>query len=464
MSGIPTATTANLMQASPGALPAVKPAWSVSLGGRTLTDVFAPRLISLTHTDNRGFEADTLEIVLDDSDGLIALPSRGVTLSLRLGWEGKSLADKGEYVIDDIEHSGPPDQLTLRGRSADLRQGITNKQERSWSGQTVGAIVESVAAAYGLEARVSARLAGEVIEHIDQTSESDANLLTRIAEDFDALCTVKKGRLLFMPIGEAESATGIPFPTATVTRQSGDQHRFAIAERDSYTAVRAYYQDLRAGRTGEILFDGAQVKAVIEKASAAKRRHYSSVVAVYAAKGQTSTYGQVTVSSAGSQHTTLRGNAHTLALQSTDTLKALSHVYATRAAALNAARAAWKTIEQKAAKTAAQLDADIEQNNAIELSTERTKTLRHTYASKTNAERAVRAEWQRLQRGLATFNLTLALGREDLFPELPVTVEGFKDQIDAATWLITRVTNTLNDAGFTTALELELKAASARAD
>lgn len=459
-----TSTAAKLMQGAPAALPAVKPAWSVSLAGRTLTDVLAPRLISLSHTDNRGFEADTLEIVLDDSDGLLALPARGVTLGLRLGWEGGALIDKGEFIIDEVEHTGPPDQITVRGRSADLRKGLTHKQERSWSGETVGALVSSVAAAWGLEARVSASLASEVIEHIDQTNESDANLLARLAEDFDALCTVKKGLLLFMPIGEAQSATGIPFPTVTITRQSGDQHRFAIAERDSYTAVRAYYQDLRAGATGEVLFDGAQVKAVIEQAAASKRRRNTRVVARYAAKGQTATYGEVTVGESGMQHSTQRGNARTAPAKSTDTTKALPTVYLTRAAAEKAARAAWQAELDTRTKAAASLDAEIERNNSIALSTERTKTLRHTYASKLNAERAARAEWQRLQRGLATFSLTLARGRADLFPELPVTVEGFKDQIDAHTWLITRVTHSVTEAGFTTALELELKAASARTE
>ncbi|WP_416775914.1 phage tail protein [Xenorhabdus budapestensis] len=44
------------------------------------------RLMSLPLTDNRGFEADQFDIELDDSDGLLALPRRGTTLSLHLGW------------------------------------------------------------------------------------------------------------------------------------------------------------------------------------------------------------------------------------------------------------------------------------------------------------------------------------------------------------------------------------------
>ena len=42
---------------------------------------------------------------------------------------------------------------------------------------------------------------------------------------------------------------------------------------------------------------------------------------------------------------------------------------------------------------------------------ENAKQLRPTYATEDGALAAARAEWQRIQRGLAEFELTLALGR-----------------------------------------------------
>jgi phage protein D len=60
------------------------------------------------------------------------------------------------------------------------------------------------------------------VEHIDQTNESDANLLIRLAHQHDAIATVKSGRLLFIKAGDAESATGKPFPLVKITRASGD--------------------------------------------------------------------------------------------------------------------------------------------------------------------------------------------------------------------------------------------------
>ena len=47
------------------------PAFSISIEGRDITTVLDNRLMGLTLTDNRGFEADQLDLELDDADGKI---------------------------------------------------------------------------------------------------------------------------------------------------------------------------------------------------------------------------------------------------------------------------------------------------------------------------------------------------------------------------------------------------------
>ena len=78
------------------------------------------------------------------------------------------------------------------------------------------------------------------------------------------------------------------------------------------------------------------------------------------------------------------------------------------------------------------------------------------YATKAAAMRAAKAKWDKLQRGVAEFSLTLAMGRADLFPETPVRVSGFKAVIDAQPWLISKVTHSLSGSGYTTALDFEV--------
>ncbi|HHJ2518525.1 TPA: hypothetical protein ACQFGW_000365 [Escherichia coli] len=104
------------------------PAFSISIEGRDITTVLDNRLMSLTLTDNRGFEADQLDLELDDADGKIVLPRRGAVITLALGWKGQPLFPKGAFTVDEIEHTGAPDRLTIRARSADFRETLNTDE------------------------------------------------------------------------------------------------------------------------------------------------------------------------------------------------------------------------------------------------------------------------------------------------------------------------------------------------
>ncbi|ACD60041.1 phage late control D family protein [Xanthomonas oryzae] len=87
------------------------------------------------------------------------------------------------------------------------------------------------------------------------------------------------------------------------------------------------------------------------------------------------------------------------------------------------------------------------------------KRLSESYADEATARQHARAELERIKRGLAKLDYTLAIGRADLFPEQRLTMSGFKPEIDRQSWLIAKVTHTINGSiGFTTALELETAA------
>lgn len=234
------------------------PAWRVTLDGQDLTERIAPRLISLSLSEARGDEADQLDLEIRDNDGRTALPRRGVALQVALGWQDGGMIDKGTFTVDAVEHSGPPDVITIRARSADLTGSIRSRKERSWHDTTLGEIVGAIAAEHSLKAAVAPTLSSVAIPHLDQANESDVNLLTRLGKRFDAVATIKGGALIFSPIAAGTTASGAPLPRVTITRASGDQHRFTIADRDSYSGVRAYWGDRNAARRKAVLVGTAQ--------------------------------------------------------------------------------------------------------------------------------------------------------------------------------------------------------------
>ncbi|MCM7166379.1 phage late control D family protein [Enterobacter quasiroggenkampii] len=358
----------------------IAPAFMLKLDNDDITQDFSDRLISLTMTDNRGFEADQLDIELDDTDGQIALPPRGATLTLWLGWQDSALIKKGKFTVDEIEHRGAPDTLTIRGRSADFRGTLNSRRQQSWHDTTLGQIVETIAARNKLTASVADTLKAVAMPHIDQSQESDSVFRSRLAERNGAAVSVKAGKLLFLKAGSGKTASGKPIPQMTLERGDGDRHQFAIADREAYTGVTAKWLHTKDPKP-------QKQKVKLKRKPKEKR------------------------------------------------LRALQHPKATKAPAKTKAKK-----EQEARE--GQYMAG-EADNVLELTT--------IYATK------AQAKWDKLQRGVAEFSISLAIGRADLFPATPIAVKGFKGVIEEQAWIISRVVHNLNGSGYATGVELEMK-------
>lgn len=234
------------------------PAFRLTVDGNDIAQIISPRLMSLELTDNRGIEADQLSITLSDHDGLLSIPPKGAVVRLWLGWSDTGLVDKGTYTVDETEHSGAPDVLSIRARSADLRKGLKTKRERSWSNTTLGDVLGDIAIGNGLTATIAGALDGLPILQLDQANESDANLISRLGEEFDAVASVKAGCLLCMPAGGGKTVSGLDLPHITLTRADGDQHRYLLADRDSYDGVRAYFYDVNSAKKQEAIAGGGE--------------------------------------------------------------------------------------------------------------------------------------------------------------------------------------------------------------
>ena len=321
------------------------PTYCLKIGERDVTPAVDARLISLTLTECRGDEVDQLDLTLSDHDGALEIPGKGRELQLAIGWAGTDLVDKGTFIVDEAEHSGAPDQITIRARSAEMHQSLRTRVERSFHDTTLGAILQQTAARHQLAARIDTTLGARPIEHIDQTNESDLNFVTRLAKLHDAVATIKRGRLLFLPIVGTQTSTGESLPVIEITRADGDNHRYHTSDRDAYSGVRAYWHDPKRAKRRGVLVG-------------------------------------------------LSGNA---------------------------------------------------------------KRLKESFANEADARAAAQAEWRRVQRGAATFELNMALGQPLLTPQTPVKVSGWKRDIDDTDWLSIKVRHDITPSGgFTTRVELEV--------
>lgn len=357
------------------------PQAELTIDGRRFGTQAMSRIISISLTDKRGFEADELTIELDDHDGTIAIPKTGSKITLKLGYQETGLVEKGEYLVSEFTASGSPDILSITARAADLAEALAEQIEKSWHKQTLYQIIETIAKKHKYEYIISKDYQNTKIDHIDQTNESDASFMSRLAEQYDAIATIKNGKLLFIPAGESQTASGQPILPTTITRASGDSHSFTYSSSNSYQAVRAYYTDKKTGQKKEV---------IVNKDNA------------YPNKKTT---------------------------QQTKTVKG-------------------KTFKAKKEEN---------DNQKVNTDGQKIKTLRHLYATESGAWSGARGAFKKIQRGVAEFSITLAVGRPDLYPETPAVVKGFKPEIDAEAWLITEVSHKIDSGGYTASIQFEAR-------
>jgi phage protein D len=241
----------------------MRPSFRILADQQDITDTIRDRLLSLRITDEAGNQPDTVELQLDDRDAQIQWPSHGAELEISLGTAQNQLTRMGLYIIDDIEHSGPPNTITIRGKAADMLASIKAPKTRSWDGITLGALVQTIAGEHGLSAKISEQLALIAIEHIDQSNESDLHLLTRLARQHGAVSKPVAGFLVFVFKGEAKSATGQQLPLVEIPKHQISRHRMTQAERGKYQSVKAYWHDNDTAEKQSVLVgDGDPVFAI----------------------------------------------------------------------------------------------------------------------------------------------------------------------------------------------------------
>ena len=362
-----------------------------------ITPKFDNRLISMTIEDNNGFEADTIDLVIDDSDQKIKLPQRGAKLEVTLGWsadnQNTTINNKQEVIlganiknifnITQVTHSGAPDIITIRGASANLSEKFINKlHERMYDNITINTLVSTIASTNTLPYRCSEEIGSIKIFNVYQTKESDSSFLTRIIDEYGGGMSIKNGMLLVFKKGQGITVNGKAIPPAVIKRESGNSHSYTINNDSEYTGVKAFWYDYSKPEPEqhEIIY----TKKTTNETTNETNNEINNEI----------------------------NNETNVSKSETD-----------------------------------------DKNNEDKI-----KIIRYVYATKESAEQAAKTTMEKIERGIATFSLKLALGRPDLFTEMPVRVEGFKEEINSTDWTIKKCTHSLNrSSGFTTEVTLTIK-------
>lgn len=316
------------------------PTYSIRIADKPIN--LQGRLINISVIDKRGIEADELSIEIDDTDGQVALPPKQAIIDISFGYQGGEQF-VGKFTVDTIEFSGPPDKITIRAKGAALSDGLTSQKYKSWHDVTLGDIIQTIASNNDLEAIITPKYQNKKIEHIDQTNESDAHFLTRLAKLNNAISSVKSGKLIFVEQADGKSASGQELEPVIILKSNTKTYTYSQVDRQKrITGVKAFYTDKKAAKKEEI-----------------------------------------SVGTAGYM-----------------------------------------------------------------------RNLKQTYPNKEEAYSAAKSEFKNLKNQAGRLNLNLAYANVLLAPETPVKAQGFKTDIDNASWLVDEVNHNINDNGFISNVKL----------
>lgn len=187
------------------------PTFVLTYNKRDITTDLTPFKFSVSYTDNLdGDESDSIELSLEDTDGRwwkAWYPIMGDQINLKIGYEGQSLVNCGDFEIDEIEIEGPPSQVRIRALAASVMKDLRTHQGKAYEDTTLAGIVQAVAARHKLT------VVGDIeqipIKRVTQLYEEDLKFLKRVAREYGYAFNVRGDKLIFYRLDKLRAASSI---------------------------------------------------------------------------------------------------------------------------------------------------------------------------------------------------------------------------------------------------------------
>ena len=243
----------------------MKPDFKIIAENTDITAKIEKRLVSLTLSDENGITSDSVKINLDDSGHQLKIPKKGVKLTVSIGYKN-NLVNKGSFNVDTVDLSEPPPRMNITARGANFSKALREPKTRSWHGKTFYDILKTVAGNHNLQAKISETLQSKLINHIDQTDESDIHFLTRLAKEYDAVVKPNGTFLMLLQNAEAKTVSGRALPEIAISFNKIASWSGSLPDRNKFLSACAVWIDREAGEEKKVTIgDGKPVWTLRKK-------------------------------------------------------------------------------------------------------------------------------------------------------------------------------------------------------
>ncbi|MGI0119458.1 phage late control D family protein [Zooshikella sp. RANM57] len=229
---------------------AIKPIYMLLADEQNITDIINNRLLDLTITDNAGWESDTLELLLDDTDHAIVLPDTGAQLKVFLGYSSTEMVFMGTFVVDEIELASVPSTMKITAKAANMSSSLKSPKTTTWEGKNssrkqrsvmLKTIFEKIALESQLTIDIDDKYKNKSFSILNQRNESDINFLTRLADSVGGVLKITNDTISLKPQVTEQGHINLQ-------PQEVSQWRVNITQRTSYDAVETSYYDKKSAK------------------------------------------------------------------------------------------------------------------------------------------------------------------------------------------------------------------------
>jgi len=223
------------------AFPVRAPQWVLTYAGVNITADISRMVIAITYQDRLDGAAGALEVELEDHEkrwqGTWA-PTEGDLVNLLIGYAGEPLLPCGDFQVDDLALSGPPDVLHLRCLTAYITPAMRTRNSVGYESQTLTQIAMAIAAKYGLTLVSADDVSKLTFGRVTQRQETDLAFLRRLARANNYDFTIRGKQLVFYSRTSLEATT----PVTTIARKDVMRFAFRLKTHRVYKAAQVSYQ------------------------------------------------------------------------------------------------------------------------------------------------------------------------------------------------------------------------------
>ena len=237
--------------------------WRVKVKGVDITDVLKHNLISLEVTDNEEGQADDLQIKISDRDGLWlqkwlnetvqkGSKTKGLSFAVWIGstdHTGKVLQQKaGTFLLDTMDHDGPPAQVKLKCTSLDCQGGIRkDENDKCWENVKLKGIASDIAKKGKLKLLYCVSK-NPKYERKQQDSETDIAFLIRLCDDVGLSVKISDGQLIIFDRKSFEAGNSVK----TIKFGDGSYTKWSLGTgngKTTYDICTVTYTDPKTGKS-----------------------------------------------------------------------------------------------------------------------------------------------------------------------------------------------------------------------